>query len=224
MRGACGARLDAAAWLDIAVRARLDHSIRRRMEKAAQFPISTRAIRAIVLDRDGTLIEHVPYLSDPAGVRLLPGVQAGLRAAQAAGVLLFLHTNQSGVGRGLYPLSAVHACNQRMLELLQLGPAPFARICIAPERPDEPSVYRKPSPAFAREIAAEHGLAPDELCYIGDRALDLEAAERAGAQAIGVATGREDLHAEIAAAKLARSYAVFARFDAAIAHVLRRCE
>lgn len=57
-------------------------------------------IKALVLDRDGTLIEHVPYLHKPEDVRLLPGVREGLAAARAGGLTLFLHTNQSGVGRG----------------------------------------------------------------------------------------------------------------------------
>lgn len=179
-------------------------------------------VKALILDRDGTLIVHVPYLADPAQVELLPGVRDGLCAAQEAGVKLFLHSNQSGVGRGYFTMEAVHACNRRMIELLDLGPAPFARICIAPERPDEPSVYRKPSPAFAREIAAEHGWSMAELCYVGDRGSDLEAAERAGARGVGVSTGLEDLQAEIAAAGFKVSYPVFNRFDAAVAHVLNR--
>lgn len=182
--------------------------------------MSSPALKALILDRDGTLIVHVPYLSDPAKVELLPGVRDGLRAARDAGVTLFLHSNQSGVGRGMYSLEAVDACNRRLIELLGLGEAPFARICIAPERPEEPSVYRKPSPVFAREIMQEFGFAPGEICCIGDRGLDLETAERAGLRGVGVATGLDDLRAEIAAANFKRSYPVFDRFDDAIRYVL----
>jgi len=178
-------------------------------------------VKALVLDRDGTLIEHVPYLADPKQVVVLPGVRKGLRAAIAAGLRLFLHSNQSGVGRGYFTMEAVEASNRRMIELLDLGVAPFTRICIAPERPDEPSKYRKPSPAFAREIAEEFGFALDELCYVGDRGSDLETADRAGTHGIGVATGREDLRADIDAAKLTRSYPIFDRFDVAIQHLLK---
>lgn len=180
----------------------------------------TAPVKALVLDRDGTLIVHVPYLAEPEQVKLLPGVREGLRRAIEAGLRLFVHSNQSGVGRGYFTMEAVHACNRRMIELLDLGEAPFTRICIAPERPDQPSVYRKPSPAFAREIAAEHGFALDELCYVGDRASDLEAAEKAGTQGVGVATGLDDLAAEIAQAKLAKTYPVLPSFDAAIEYLL----
>lgn len=180
-----------------------------------------RPVRALILDRDGTVIVHVPYLYKPEQVELLPGVREGLRAAQAAGVLLFVHTNQSGVGRGYYTMEAVAACNRRMIELLDLGPAPFARICVAPERPDEPSVYRKPSPVFAQEIAREWKLEPEEICYIGDRGSDLVAAAKAGAQGIGVATGLEDLRAELTEAGVAAVYPVVDRFDHAIQLLLQ---
>ena len=179
-------------------------------------------VKALILDRDGTLIVHVPYLADPAQVEILPGVREGLRLAIDEGLRLFVHSNQSGVGRGYFTMDAVHACNRRMIELLDLGEAPFARICIAPERPDEPSVYRKPSPVFAREIAAEYGFSLDELCYVGDRGSDLEAADCAGTQGVGVATGLEDLQGEIAAANLSRSYPVLHRFDVAIQSLLVR--
>jgi D-glycero-D-manno-heptose 1,7-bisphosphate phosphatase len=50
--------------------------------------------RFVALDRDGTLIEERPYLSDPAQVRLLPNAAAGLRTLRAAGFELALVTNQ----------------------------------------------------------------------------------------------------------------------------------
>ena len=177
-------------------------------------------VKALILDRDGTLIAHVPYLADPAQVALLPGVREGMHAAAQAGVKLFLHSNQSGVGRGYFTLAHVEACNRRLIELLDLGATPFARICIAPEKPGEPSKYRKPSPLLAREIAAEFAIPLAEMCYVGDRGSDLEAAERAGTQGVGVSTGLENLRAEIAAAGLARIYPVFDRFDLAIQHLL----
>jgi len=176
--------------------------------------------KALVLDRDGTLITHVPYLADPLQVVLLPGVKDGLRRALAAGMKLFLHSNQSGVGRGYFTMDAVHACNRRLIELLDLGPAPFERICIAPEHPDQPSRYRKPSPAFALEIAAAYNLKPEELCYIGDRGADIETASAAGTRGVALATGLDDIEAELAAAGLAGRYPVFTRFDAAINHLL----
>lgn len=177
---------------------------------------------ALVLDRDGTLIEHVPYLQDPAKVRLLPGVTEALAAAREAGARLFLHSNQSGVGRGLFDISSVHACNERMIELLGIGPGTFERICIAPEHPEEPSVYRKPSPAFAREIISEFAYDPREICYIGDRGSDLATAHSAGTRGVGVATGLDDLLAEMRELGIEGIFPVFNSLSEAIGYLFPR--
>lgn len=93
-------------------------------------------LQAVFLDRDGTLIKHVPYLRHAADVALLPGVREALARARSDGVKLFLLTNQSGVGRGMFTLAEVEACNARMIELLELGPQPFDSVCTAAIVPD----------------------------------------------------------------------------------------
>ena len=182
---------------------------------------ATQPRRGLVLDRDGTIIVHVPYLSDPAGVVLLPTVREALQSAQAVGLDLFVHSNQSGVGRGMFSLDAVDACNRRMIELLDLGEHPFARICVAPEAPKDPAIYRKPEPRFAQELMRDYGYSPQHLAYIGDRGSDLETAARAGIGGIGVATGLDDLPAELAELGLDKSFPVFASLSEAVEHFLK---
>lgn len=138
------------------------------------------SVQGLFLDRDGTLIEHVPYLSDPDKVVLFPGVDEALRRAVVAGFRLYLFTNQSGVGRGMFPLAAVHAVNRRMESLLGLPAPVFAEICIAPETPAEPSLYRKPSPRFIEEMCVRDGLEKGKSWMIGDSPSDWEAGWRAG--------------------------------------------
>jgi D-glycero-D-manno-heptose 1,7-bisphosphate phosphatase len=177
--------------------------------------------KALILDRDGTLITHVPYLHDPAKVALLPGVREGLSTALTAGMLLFLHTNQSGVGRGYFPIESVYLCNQRLVELLNIGAEPFTRICIAPEAPEQTSKYRKPSPEFAKEIMYDYGFANDEIWYLGDRGSDLATARAAGVCGVGVASGLNDLATELLEAGLS-AFPVFPRFDSAVNYLLRK--
>ena len=148
--------------------------------------------KALFLDRDGTIIFDRDYLADPAGVELIPGAAAALRRARELGYLLFLFTNQSGIGRGFHTIEDTHRCNARMNELLGLGPAPFAGLCIAPEAPDQPSLYRKPSPRFILESLAQHGLDPAQCWMIGDRESDLDAGLAAGIRAAAVCTGKYD--------------------------------
>ncbi len=140
--------------------------------------------KGLFLDRDGTIIHDKDYLSDPAGVELMPGAGAALKTALERGYLLFLHTNQSGVGRGWFGMEEVHACNRRMLELLDLPEPGFTAICIAPENPNEPAVYRKPSPRFINEMMVRHNLKAENCFMAGDRIGDLQTAVNAGSTPI----------------------------------------
>ena len=141
---------------------------------------------AIFLDRDGTLIENRHYLASPEGVAVLPGVREGLAVARECGAKLFLFTNQSGVGRGYFTLADVEVVNRRMIEAIGLGDDLFAGICIAPERPDEPPVYRKPSPRFIHEMLAKHSLAAEAAWMVGDAPSDWEAGINAGIRSAAI--------------------------------------
>ena len=147
---------------------------------------------ALFLDRDGTLNFDRHYVSDPAGIELIPGVADALREARALGLRLFLHTNQSGIARGLFHLADVDRCNARLEELLGLPRPVFDAICVAPEGPDDPQVYRKPSPRFIQECVARHRLEPSRCWMVGDRESDLEAGRLAGIGTAAVCTGKHD--------------------------------
>lgn len=153
--------------------------------------------QAVFLDRDGTLIENRHYLASADGVVLLPGVREALARLRAAGSRLFLFTNQSGVGRGYFTLADVEAQNRRLVDLLGIGPDVFTDICVAPERPDEPSLYRKPSPRFIHEMQAAHSLAAGATWIVGDSPADWEAGLAAGILAAAiVADPAADPHRE----------------------------
>jgi len=146
--------------------------------------------KALFLDRDGTLILDKHYLADPAGVELIPGVADALRRARALGYLLFVLTNQSGISRGLYTMDDVHRCNARMEELLGLPGPVFDDICIAPEGPDGPQLYRKPSPRYVLETIARRQLDPRHCWMIGDREGDITTGRSANIRVAAVCTGK----------------------------------
>jgi D-glycero-D-manno-heptose 1,7-bisphosphate phosphatase len=146
--------------------------------------------RALFLDRDGTLIVDKVYLSDPDGVELIAGAREGLVRARQLGYFIFLFTNQSGIGRGLFKIEDTHRVNARMEQLLALAAPVFDGICVAPEGPDDPPVYRKPSPRYILETVAAHSLDPGECWMVGDSAADMRAAFAAGIRAAAVRTGR----------------------------------
>lgn len=145
---------------------------------------------ALFLDRDGTIITHKPYLHRPEEVELVPTAAAALKRARAQDWKLFLLTNQSGVGRGLFRLEDVELVHSRMLELLGLPADFFTGICIAPEAPDQPVLYRKPSPRFILEVMHQHELTHDCCWMIGDSPSDWETGRAAR---IGVCAVRSGL-------------------------------
>lgn len=149
-------------------------------------------MKALFLDRDGTLIADKHYLSDPAGVELLPGVVEGLRHALRLKYKLFLFSNQSGIGRGYYTMEDALRVNARMEELLGLPRPLFTGECMAPETPEQPMVYRKPSPRFILEMIETHRLDPAHCIMVGDRESDIEAGLNAKIQVAGLCNGKLD--------------------------------
>ncbi|MBG85556.1 MAG: hypothetical protein CMO80_01485 [Verrucomicrobiales bacterium] len=146
--------------------------------------------RAIFFDRDGTLNGECRYLADPDLLELLPGVIDGLKRLMAADYLLFVVTNQSGIGRGYYTEEAMHCVNFRLLELLEPQGIRIEKIYYAPEAPDEPSRGRKPSPQFLLDAAEEFQLDLSQSYMIGDKLSDLECGWNAGVKrSILVRTG-----------------------------------
>ena len=145
--------------------------------------------KALFLDRDGTLIRHKSYLCRPEEVEILPGIPEALQRAIDLGYLLFMFTNQSGIGRGYFSLDAALQVNARMEELLGMRGPIFAEICMAPETSDDPQVYRKPSPRFILEMIEKHRLNPRQCYMIGDSRSDVLAGINAGITAVAVTTG-----------------------------------
>jgi histidinol-phosphate phosphatase family protein len=173
---------------------------------------------ALFLDRDGNLIVDGHHTSRPEQVELLPGVRQALLAALAAGYQLFILTNQSGIGRQIFTWEDYQACHRRMLELLDLPPPGFTEVCAAPERPDVPSRYRKPSPRFILECIERHGLDPSRCWMVGDRRTDWEAGLNAGIQSCAVRSGApfkpgDVEHAQQHAVPIRADFAEFARLD-----------
>jgi D-glycero-D-manno-heptose 1,7-bisphosphate phosphatase len=136
--------------------------------------------RAVFLDRDGTLIEEKHYLSDPAEVTVFPGAAQALRRLQEAGYLLFIVTNQSGIGRGYFTVADMDRVHARLADELASDGVRFQKIYFAPEAPDQPSHGRKPSPRFLFDARDEFGLDLAGSYLIGDKLIDLECAWNAG--------------------------------------------
>lgn len=141
-------------------------------------------LRAVLLDRDGTVVHDVPYNGDPAAVRTVPGARAAVDRLRAAGLRVGMVSNQSGVARGLLTRDQVDAVNARVSD--ELGGLEVVEVC--PHGPDDGCPCRKPGPLMVLRAAAALGVAPYECAVVGDIGADVGAAVAAGARAVLVPT------------------------------------
>jgi D-glycero-D-manno-heptose 1,7-bisphosphate phosphatase len=150
---------------------------------------------AAFLDRDGTIIVDRHYPSDPAEVELLAGAAAGLRALKAAGYLLVVITNQSGIARGYYDVEAFRRVQQRAEELLEAEGVRLDGVWYCPHHPDfsGPCDCRKPGLRLFREAAETLAIDFGRSVFIGDRPHDIEPARQLGGRPIliGIRTENE---------------------------------
>ena len=151
---------------------------------------------AVFLDRDGTLVEEVPYLHDPERVVLLPGAGA-LAGLAAAGYALVVVTNQAGVARGRYDEAAVEAVHRRLAELLAGVGVRLDAVLYCPHHPEgtvpgyaRACRCRKPGPGMLEAAAERLGLDLAASFMVGNHPTDVGAAGAAGVTPLFVTTGR----------------------------------
>jgi D-glycero-D-manno-heptose 1,7-bisphosphate phosphatase len=141
---------------------------------------------AVFLDRDGTVIEHVHHLCDPAGVRLIPRAAEAIGAMQEMGYACVIVTNQSAIGRGLLTiegLEAIHAVMRAQLREKGVKLDGVYYCPVAPGCEDRRVIEhadRKPGPGMLLRAAKEMGLDVSSSWMIGDMLSDLLAGRNAG--------------------------------------------
>jgi len=151
---------------------------------------------AVFLDRDGTIIEQVHYLSDPGDVRLIPGAAEAIRPLRAAGYVCVLITNQSAISRGLITPRRFERVQKELWRQWQehgteLDAAYFCPIVpVAGDRSRVEHPDRKPGPGLLRRAARELRLDLARSWMVGDMLSDVHAGRNARCRAtILVKTG-----------------------------------
>lgn len=155
---------------------------------------------AIFFDKDGTLVENVPYNVDCARLRLAAGAGQAARLLHEAGYALVVVTNQSGVARGLFTIAELRRLEGHLRQSLADEGAPLAGFYFCPHTPDgvvasytRACQCRKPLPGMLLQAARELQLDLARSWLIGDLLDDVEAAHRAGCRAVLVDSGGETL-------------------------------
>jgi len=154
--------------------------------------------RAVFLDKDGTLIEDVPYNVNPDCIVFVPDVREVLQRLYGAGYLLVIITNQSGVARGYFDESDLIAVEERMRDFFDDIGVSLSGFYYCPHHPDgvvsEYAIVcncRKPSPGLLLTAAQELEIDLTQSWFIGDILNDMEAGRAANCRTILIDNGNE---------------------------------
>ncbi|MGZ8302911.1 MAG: D-glycero-alpha-D-manno-heptose-1,7-bisphosphate 7-phosphatase [Telluria sp.] len=155
-------------------------------------------MKAIFLDKDGTLTDDLPYNADPRRITLAPGAGAGLRLLARLDYRLFVVTDQDGVARGHFGHDAVKGVAHRLADLMFREQLTLEGFYYCPHHPEgrvEPynreCHCRKPKPGMLLQAAQEHGIDLRASWMIGDVLHDVEAGNRAGCRTLLIDNGNE---------------------------------
>lgn len=147
-------------------------------------------MKIVILDRDGVVNEDSPdYIKSVAEWQPIPGSLEAIAKLCQAGFRVFVATNQSGIGRGLFDYDAFGAINERLQkQLAELG-GRIDGTFFAPDHPDHASDQRKPAPGMLLDLARRLNLNLEIVPVVGDSLRDVQAARAAGAVPVLVRTG-----------------------------------
>jgi D-glycero-D-manno-heptose 1,7-bisphosphate phosphatase len=146
---------------------------------------------AIFLDRDGTLIEEVNYLSRVEDLRVFSFTPEAIRNLKNAGFLLIVVTNQSGIGRGIYDEAAMHAIHASIQVELDNAIDAFY---FCPHLPCDGCLCRKPDLGMIDAARAEFEIEMENSWMVGDKKVDVETGHAANLKSALVLTGYGPQH------------------------------
>lgn len=144
----------------------------------------------IFLDKDGTLIDDLPYNVDPRRIRFAPRARDAVRLWAEHDLPIAIVTNQSGVARGYFTTRELEILADHLEgELRELG-AEWAGFYACPHLPEGINEYavdcecRKPAPGLLHQAAEDLGAEPANSWFIGDTWMDMVAGRAAGCRTI----------------------------------------
>ena len=146
---------------------------------------------AIFLDKDGTLVHDVPYNVDPARLSLTRAALEAIRRWRAAGYLVVVITNQSGIGRGVFDAPALARLHDALAARLEQADAAIDGFFACPHTAAAHCACRKPRPGLIVEAARAFGIDLEGSWMIGDILDDVEAGHRAGCRTVLIDNGNE---------------------------------
>jgi D-glycero-D-manno-heptose 1,7-bisphosphate phosphatase len=131
-------------------------------------------MKLVILDRDGTINEDRDDFVKSADEWVpLPGALEAIARLNHAGWRVALATNQSGLGRGLFDMSALNAIHLKMNTALAQHGGRIDAVFFCPHAPDEQCACRKPLPGLLLEAGRRFGVDLRGVPMVGDSLRDL---------------------------------------------------
>ena len=145
------------------------------------------SVKALFLDRDGVINYDSGYTSNKESFVFIDGIFDLCRAAIESGYVLFVVTNQAGIGRGYYTEQDFLNLSSWMCEQFVAQQCPIQEVFFCPYHPEhgtgvykQESFHRKPNPGMLLDAAEKYSINLAESMMIGDKDSDMGAARNAG--------------------------------------------
>ncbi len=141
---------------------------------------------AVFIDRDGTLIEEVNFLSRVEDMKLFPYTRAALELLKKRGFLTIIITIQSGIARRVFEESAMHSIHDELrAKLADL----IDGFYFCPHLPGEGCRCRKPNLGLIEDAQTDFNIDMANSWFVGDKRIDVETGFNAGIRTAMVLTG-----------------------------------
>jgi len=147
-------------------------------------------MKLVVLDRDGTInVDSDDYIKSAAEWKPIRGSIEAIARLSQADWRVVVATNQSGLARKLFDVTALNAIHAAMHRAVAQAGGRIDAIFFCPHHPDDGCGCRKPMPGMLREIAERMNADLSQVPVVGDSLRDLQAAAAVGARPFLVLTG-----------------------------------
>lgn len=142
---------------------------------------------ALFLDRDGVINLDHGYVHTPEKFEFVDGIFEVVAAANRAGYLVVVVTNQAGIGRGYYSEAQFYVLTDWMKAKFADHGAQIDAVYFCPYHPENgigkyrcESEFRKPAPGMLLQAQRELNIDLSSSIFVGDKASDMQAGKAAG--------------------------------------------
>lgn len=148
-------------------------------------------MKLVILDRDGTInTDSDDFVKSAEEWQPLPGSLEAIAKLNHSGWHVVIASNQSGLGRGLFDMSALNAMHAKMAKKLSALGGKVDAIFFCPHAPEDNCTCRKPLPGLYEQIGERYNVDLSQVPAVGDSLRDAQAAHAAGCPTHLVLTGK----------------------------------